>query len=166
MDDSQPLASESRTSLREVLSRVPTAVTVITTADGDGPHGTTVSAFCSLSADPPLVLVALDRDSNLLGKLRATRHFAVNVLACGQDEIARRCAQKTANKLRLLCSPGPGEAPLIAGAAGWLRCTVEQLVPGGDHEIVIGRVLACEAADREPLVYHRRSYARLADMPG
>jgi len=151
--------------LREVLSRVPTAVTVITTADGDGAHGTTVSAFCSLSADPPLVLLALDRDSNLLGKLRGTRHFAVNLLARGQDGIARACARKTADKLRALDWTEPGEAPLIAGAAGWLRCTVDQLVPGGDHEIVIGRVLACEATDREPLVYHRRAFARLADPP-
>ncbi|HEY4055490.1 MAG TPA: flavin reductase family protein, partial [Kofleriaceae bacterium] len=77
---------------------MPAPVTVITTLERDRPHGTTVSAFCSLSADPPLVLVALDRESNLLRKLRAIGQFGISVLATGQDEIARRCAQKDHGK--------------------------------------------------------------------
>jgi flavin reductase (DIM6/NTAB) family NADH-FMN oxidoreductase RutF len=149
----------SPSDLREALCRVPTPVTVVTTMDGASAHGTTVSAFCSLSADPPLVLVALDRASNLLRKLYATRRFGVSVLAEGQEDIARCCARKEDGKFNGIAWHDEQGVPWIDGAANWLSCVVEGMLPGGDHEIVTARVLACAVSEREPLVYHRRRFA-------
>jgi flavin reductase (DIM6/NTAB) family NADH-FMN oxidoreductase RutF len=151
--------------LREVLSRVPTPVTVITTLDAAGPHGTTVSAFCSLSADPPLVLVALDRESNLLRKLHTTQRLGVSVLADGQHEVAVRCASKDPDKFDSVPWDEQGGVPRIAGAAGWFCCDLESLLPGGDHEIVVGRVVECALGDGLPLVYHRRTFALPGTLP-
>ena len=80
-------AGVSFESFAETFSQVPQAVTVVTTKNGDeSAHGTTVSAICSLSADPPLLLVALDRSSELLKQLRKTRRFGVNLLSADQKE--------------------------------------------------------------------------------
>jgi flavin reductase (DIM6/NTAB) family NADH-FMN oxidoreductase RutF len=152
--------SYSDSELRDALSEVPTPVTVITTLDDGGPHGTTVSAFCSLSARPPLLLVALDRESVLLRKLRSTGRFGVSVLADGQDEIARRCASKAEDKFEAVPWHAEDGVPRIDGAASWFLCEIEELLPGGDHEIVVGHVLEC-ARDGQAgsLVYHRRDFA-------
>src|ERR1700761_6429146 len=78
---------------RDLMSAVCAPVTVVTTADEDGPHGTTVSAFASLSLTPPLVTVALDRRSGLLGRIIATGRLGVNVLGSADDEVALRFAR-------------------------------------------------------------------------
>jgi flavin reductase (DIM6/NTAB) family NADH-FMN oxidoreductase RutF len=143
---------------REALSRVPAAVTIVTTTADDRAHGTTVSSFCSLSADPPLVLVALDRNSELLGLLGRSGRFAVNLLATGQEEIGLVCATKAEDKLdRVAWRPDCG-LPRIDGAAAFIACEIESFVPGGDHVIVTGLVTGCDLAEGQPLVYHRRSF--------
>jgi flavin reductase (DIM6/NTAB) family NADH-FMN oxidoreductase RutF len=148
---------------RETLSRVPSPVTIVTTLAGGRAHATTVSAFTSLSADPPLVLVALDRNSDLLDLLHRTHRFAVNLLACDQADIGLDCAKKGADKLASVHWHSEDGLPWIEDAAAWLACEVEEILPGGDHEIVIGRVTACETGADEPLVYHRRRFLRLAE---
>ena len=147
---------------RETMSRVPAPVTIVTTTGRDGPHGTTVSAFCSLSADPPLVLFALDRSSDLLRLLPRSGRFAVNLLAGGQEWLGEACARKGPEKLRLIPWHDESGLPRIDGAAAWLACEVEELVPGGDHVIVTGLVTACETSDSEALIYHRRQFHSLA----
>src|SRR5690625_3651156 len=79
---------------REVMAGVCTPVSVVTGLDGASPHGTTVSAFASLSLEPPMALVALDRGSDLLTLLHTTRRFGINVLGSGQSELALRFARK------------------------------------------------------------------------
>jgi flavin reductase (DIM6/NTAB) family NADH-FMN oxidoreductase RutF len=143
---------------REALSRVPAAVTIVTTSADGRAHGTTVSSFCSLSAEPPLILVALDRRSELLVLLGRSGRFAVNLLATGQEEIGLVCATKAEDKLdrvswRLDCG-----LPRIDGGAAFIACEVESFVPGGDHVIVTGLVTGCDLAEGQPLVYHRRSF--------
>jgi flavin reductase (DIM6/NTAB) family NADH-FMN oxidoreductase RutF len=160
--DIRPAAPVAVGEFRETMSRVPGPVTVVTTNGADGPHGTTVSAFCALSADPPLVLVALDRSSDLLRLLRQSRRFAVNLLATGQEWLGEACARKGPDKLRLLPWHQDEDLPRIDGAAAWLACEIEELVPGGDHVIVTGLVTQCETNDSQALVYHRRQFLSLA----
>jgi flavin reductase (DIM6/NTAB) family NADH-FMN oxidoreductase RutF len=147
---------------RETLSSVPAPVTIVTTLGEGGPHGTTVSAFSSLSADPPLVLVALDRGSDLLGLVRETGRFAVNLLSAGQEQIGVACARKGPDKFERVAWHDEQGLPRIEGAAAWLACEIEELLPGGDHVIVVGRVTACETSEVEALVYHRRRFLHVA----
>jgi flavin reductase (DIM6/NTAB) family NADH-FMN oxidoreductase RutF/dTDP-glucose pyrophosphorylase len=147
----------------ETFSRVPSPVSVVTTYNGDeNPHGTTVSAFCSLSGDPPLALVALDRSSDLLELLRERGTFAINLLGAGQDEIGRACARKGPGKFDGIVWHDDQGLPRIEGAAAWLACRVEDILPGGDHQIVLGLVTACETDEADPLVYHRRAFRELS----
>jgi len=156
-------AGVSFESFAETFSQVPQAVTVVTTKNGDdSAHGTTVSAFCSLSIDPPLMLVALDRSSELLKLLRETRRFGVNLLSSDQQEVGVTCAKKGAEKLKAVSWDDEHGLPRIKDAAAWLECDVQNLLPGGDHVIVVGLVTACETGDSEPLVYHRRRFLQLA----
>jgi len=145
--------------LRETLSRVPAAVTIVTTIVEGMAHATTVSAFSSLSADPPLVMIALDRSSDLLEMLEPGRRFGVNLLSAGQEEVGRRCALKGQEKLAAVPWYEVDGLPRIEGSAGWLTCDVHELVPGGDHMIVVGLVTGCDSTQQaSPLVYHRRRF--------
>lgn len=153
-----------RDAFKEALSSVPTGLTVVTTMNGDGrPHGTTVSAFSSLSLDPPLVLVALDRASDLLAQLRHTGRFGVNVLAEHQQDVGLACGRKGNDKMAQLAWRDEDGLPRIDGTVAWLACDVEELLPGGDHEIVVGLVTDCDASDDAgALIFHRRSFHRVA----
>jgi len=143
---------------REVFSSVPTPVSIVTSLRDGVPHGTTVSSFCSLSAEPPLVLVALDRNSNTLAVLNQTRRFGVNVLAADQDSAARTCAGKGQDKFAVIDWHEEDGLPRLQGTTSWLACDVEDELEGGDHVIVTGLVVACDHTDRPPLVYHRRTF--------
>lgn len=151
--------------LREALGAVSAPVAVVTSYLDGRPHGTAVSAFCSLSRTPPLVLIALDTRCELLGLLRDAGVFAVNVLASGQQGLATTFTGKT---------PAPFEGvpwsldhgvPRLDGAASWIMCRLEDLLPGGDHMIAIGHVVRAEARDVEPLLRRRRTFGTLADLP-
>ncbi|CCG03720.1 flavin reductase family protein [Blastococcus saxobsidens] len=143
---------------REVMAAVCTPVSVITGLDDGVPHGTTVSAFASLSMAPPMVLVSLDRGSDLLALVRRTGLLGVNVLGSGQSELATQCARKGADKFTDVAWELHAGVPRIAGAAGFLGCTVAGLVPGGDHVIVLGDVVAAETVADAPLTYHGRVF--------
>jgi flavin reductase (DIM6/NTAB) family NADH-FMN oxidoreductase RutF/dTDP-glucose pyrophosphorylase len=147
---------------KETLSSVPAPVTIVTTVRDGNPHGTTVSAFSSLSAEPPLVLVALDRSSDLLALLKETGRFAINLLSSGQEELGLACAKKGPEKFQTVPWHEDLGLPRIDGAAAWLACDVQELLPGGDHIIVVGLVTACETGEDEALVYHRRRFLQLA----
>ncbi len=151
---------------RETLSRFPSGITVVTALSaGTGrAHGSTVSAFSSLSLDPPLILIALSRSSDLLPLLDEGGRFGVNVLAAGQEDVGFTCGRKGPDKLADVAWSEDEGLPRVDGAAAWVACHVEDVVPGGDHVIVIGRVIACDAEEREPLVYHRRGFHRLVDV--
>jgi NDP-mannose synthase len=149
-------------SFKETLAGVPAPVTIVTTSTGSRPHGTTVSAFSSLSADPPLVLVALDKKSDLLRLLPETGRFAVNLLAGDQEELGLACAKKGQDKFSKVPWQEDLGLPRIEGAAAFLACEIQEFLPGGDHVIVVGLVTACESEKDEALVYHRRRFLQLA----
>lgn len=144
---------------REAMAAVATPVSVVTGLDDGRPHGTTVSAFASLSTDPPMVLVSLDRTSELLALVRRTQRFGVNVLGSAQAELALRFARKggPAKFSGVAWEPCAG-VPRLPGAGSFLACTVAELVDGGDHVIVLGNVIVAETRPTAPLVYHGRVF--------
>ncbi|HLB18960.1 MAG TPA: flavin reductase [Gaiellaceae bacterium] len=149
----------TREDLHETMSRVPQAVTVVTAMDQGRPHATTVSALSSLSAEPPLVMFALKQGSDLLRVLERGTRFAVNLLASGQEAIGLACADKETDKLAGISWHEVDGVPWIDGTAGWISCDVMDLLPGGDHQIVVGSVTRCiSTEDAPPLMYHRRSF--------
>lgn len=150
---------------REVMAGVATPVSVITAVSGDGvPHGTTVSAFASLSMDPPMVLVSLDRGSDLLALVRETGRFGVNVLGSTQSALALSFARKGPDKFATVDWTDDHGLPRLPGAPGWLACDVESLVEGGDHVVALGLVRAAATVDGAPLTYHSRVFGTHAAL--
>jgi len=149
---------------KAAMGSVCTPVSVVTAFDGARAHGTTVSAFCSLSLTPPMVLVALDHGSALLQVVRATPRFGLNVLSNVQDGIAGKFAVKGNEKFDGVQWEERCGAPHILGSAGWFACEVHELISGGDHMVVLGRVLETDHADLPPLTYHRRGFGTHAAL--
>ena len=146
-----------------------TGVTVVTSVNADGePAGTTANAVTSLSLDPPLVLVCFDLGSVTLRAIRGHGAFVVNVLAAPQQQLsanfARRGLAVAWDGVRH--RRGPTGSPRLDDALAVLECTVEHALPGGDHEIVVGRVrhVATSAAALPPLLYFRGAYAELVSL--
>jgi flavin reductase (DIM6/NTAB) family NADH-FMN oxidoreductase RutF len=143
---------------RDVMSTVCSPVTVITAVGPDRPHGTTVSAFASLSLDPPMVMAALDKASELLSLIRAAGRFGVNVMGRDQSAVAMAFARKGDQKFQgVPWTPDRG-LPRLDGAPGWLACDLAGLVPAGDHVIILGTVNDADAQHGDPLTYHSRAF--------
>jgi flavin reductase (DIM6/NTAB) family NADH-FMN oxidoreductase RutF len=143
---------------RSVMAAVCTPVAVVTGIESGVPHGTTVSAFASLSMDPPMVLVALDNGSELLRLVRSTRRFGLNVLATGQSELALTFARKGPGKFAGVPWDVEGDVPRLPDGSGFLACEVTDLVAGGDHMIVLGTVRVADTIGGAPLTYHGRTF--------
>ena len=151
--------------LRDVFARLPGGVSVVTTLDDGTPCGMTVSAVCSVSVDPPLVLVCVANESSTLRCLLGHERFAINVLrdrhADLAGDFARPASDKTGRFRRLPYSL-VDDVPVLLDALAWLTCQVQATYPGGDHTIVVGRVHAVAHAAGEPLVWHGRRYWTLS----
>jgi flavin reductase (DIM6/NTAB) family NADH-FMN oxidoreductase RutF len=151
---------------RHAVGHFATGVAVVTSVGADGePVGTTASAVSSLSLDPPLVLVCFDRSSLTLAAIRSHRAFVVNVLAAPQQHLSAKFARRgfAAAWEGVRHRPGVTGSPRLADVLAALECTVEYQLPGGDHEIIVGRVQQAETAgdDAEPLLYWRGGYTAL-----
>lgn len=147
--------------------QIAAAVTVATASDGRRSHAVTATAFCTLSLDPPMVLVALDRAGKLLRLVRAAGHIGVNILGRDQQHVgewaATRGRQMEASLPGLDARLGMTGAPLLGGVLAWFDCEVDSETEHGDHAIVVARVIDAWAGfDGEPLVYHRGRYRSLA----
>ena len=166
-DTSNPSPTVSAAELRHALGHLPTGVTVVTSLQADGrPTGTTVSAVCSVSAEPALLLVCLARGSATLQAIRGHREFAVNVLAGGQHGLSGNFARSgtAASWNGVEHRPLKTGLPRLDGTLAAFDCVVHELVEGGDHEVVIGRVRHAHVAESAdpPLVHWRGGYVRLA----
>ena len=152
-------------SVGDVMAAVCTPVSVVT-AMGDGrPHGTTVSAFASLSMDPPMVLVSLDRTSELLELIRESGRFGLNVLSSDQSTLALKFATKGGvGKFAGVRWDVEGGVPRVPGAGGFLACDVTRFVDGGDHVIVLGLVRLADTVSGAPLTYHGRVFGTHAAL--
>jgi flavin reductase (DIM6/NTAB) family NADH-FMN oxidoreductase RutF len=149
---------------RSVLGRFVSGVTVVTARDSDGvDHGMTVSAFCSVSLDPPLLLASIAHDATLHPVLLEQHEMAVSILTASQEAIARRFAEKLDNRFDGVgFTRGVTGAALIDGALAVIEGRVIHRYTGGDHTIFVAEVLAASAAMDEPLLYYRGGYAHLA----
>ncbi|MBZ0289490.1 MAG: flavin reductase family protein [Anaerolineae bacterium] len=153
---------------KRVMRQWASGVTVITTLSGDKLIGVTASAFNSLSADPPLVLVCLSRKLYTHRVVEEAGVFAVNILSAGQIEIGKRFAgmypqiyERFAGLVHTIAVTG---CPILADTAGWLDCEVRAAYPGGDHTIFVGEVVAANASEHvEPLVYHSHRWGQFAE---
>jgi flavin reductase (DIM6/NTAB) family NADH-FMN oxidoreductase RutF len=152
---------------RAVMGHFATGVTVVTARGPEGPVGMTANAVCSLSLDPLLLLVCFDNSARTLPIVRDTGRFGVNVLAAGQERLAHRFASsrvpETA-KFEGVEHALHGGIPVLEGGLAWVGCRVRELLPGGDHTIGIGSVIAAERAQdgRPPLVWYRGRYGVMA----
>jgi flavin reductase (DIM6/NTAB) family NADH-FMN oxidoreductase RutF len=146
-----------------IMGAFPTGVTIVTTLDADGqPRGLTSNAVCSVSADPPQVLVAVDKGSNTLPGLLHTRQFVVNYLLAGRDQLSNLFASKEPEKFaHIAWRPAPNGMPwLHLDSLAHAECIVDQAVESGDHVLIIGRVVGGKppAPGTQPLMYFRRTY--------
>ena len=148
---------------RAVLGRFATGVTVVTVREPNGRvHGMTVSAFASVSLDPTLVLVSIDKTATLAPVLSDIRQFAVNVLTSDQEELSRRFANDLDDRFEGVgYTTGESGLPILQDVLAWLECRVVQQHSAGDHVIVIAEVERAEARSGSPLLYFRGGYARL-----
>lgn len=148
---------------RDVLGRFATGVAIVTLRDHEGrDHGMTVSAFSSLSLDPPLVLICIGNDATMSSAMQSTESFSVNILSTSQEALSRRFADKLDDRFLDIAGARSAQGNMILdGAVGTLDCRVVARHPAGDHVIVVGAVEAAAAHHESPLLYYRGEYARL-----
>ncbi|MFN2399081.1 MAG: flavin reductase family protein [Gemmatimonadaceae bacterium] len=148
---------------RSVLGRFASGVTVVTARNASGEdHGITVSAFCSLSLEPPLVLICVEHHAEMHAVLGDAAEFAVNVLAEGQESLARRFADRIGNRFDGLgLTRGITGAALLDNSLAHIECKVTDRRAGGDHTIFLGEVISASAQSERPLLYYRGGYAQM-----
>ena len=160
------MTTADQTAFRNAMAQFASGVTIVTTRDEEGtPRGFTASAFSSLSLDPPLILVCLDRKADSHAAFEAAEHFAVSILAEGQGETAMRFARSGADKFGgFEVEPGSVTGmPVIPGALAHLECRMHDRLPGGDHTILVGEVLFAHTDERlRPLLHYNRAFGSFA----
>lgn len=149
---------------RSVLGRFASGVAVVTVRDDDEiDHGMTASAFCSVSLDPPLVLVCIAHDATLHPVILQHDQLAFSILTASQEALARRFAERLDNRFDGIgFTRGITGAPIIDGALASIEARVLHRYSGGDHTILVAEVIAATASMGDPLVYYRGGYAQLA----
>jgi flavin reductase (DIM6/NTAB) family NADH-FMN oxidoreductase RutF len=153
---------------RQLLGRFATGVTVVTSRapppppNGE-PIGMTASSVASVSLDPPLVLVSVDKTHDMHAALDKGSHFVLNVLSSEQEALSRRFAGADKDRFRgVSYRENERGIALIDGVVAHIECEKRSAVPGGDHTVFIGLVVGGDATDRHPLLYYRGGYAGLS----
>ena len=153
----------SRNEFRAALRRFASGVTVVTTRDKTGRlHGLTVSAFCSVSLEPPLVLICIDKETGSHHALEEIGAFVVNILREDQQHYSDLFASPLADKFDgIEFSETSDGLPVLKDMLVNLECRIVNSQPNGDHTIFIGEILKSDVADGEPLVYFHGNYRKL-----
>lgn len=154
------------TAFRSVVARYATGVTVVTTAGQGTVHGITVNAFTSVSLEPLLVLISVERRARMHALLERTGVFAVSILSAADEGLSRRFSvpgreEGEAEFAGLACAPGPVTgSPVLRAALAWFDCRITDAHVAGDHSLFIGEVAAMGllAEDAGPLVFFRSGY--------
>lgn len=147
---------------REVISHFASGVTVVTVLHDGRPLGTTASAVTSLSLDPPMLLVCMNKQSATGRAVAAAKRFAVNILAADQLDLAERFAQKGGDKFAgVETIPGKWGEPIFGDALATLECRVAEETTGGTHSVFLAEVESGTARSGTPLAYFRGSFGRL-----
>jgi flavin reductase (DIM6/NTAB) family NADH-FMN oxidoreductase RutF len=157
--------SVSSDQFRDALRFWASGVSIVTTRRDGGIQGITVSSFCSLSLDPPLVVVCIAKDAASHPLIERGRCFAVNILKAGQRRIADLAAGRSGargNRLEgLEHRTAVSGAPVLGDCLAWLDCTLFAAFDGGDHTIFVGRVVAAGQAEGRPLLWFGSAYHAL-----
>ena len=147
---------------RQVMGRFATGVTVVTTRTGDEMCGMTANAVMSLSLEPPLLVVSVDRAAHMHGALLESGCFAVNVLKQEHESLSRRFAKKgPKNFSDLSCTVKETGSPILDDALAFADCRVVEVLSGGDHDMFVGELLAAASRRGEPLIFYGGNYERL-----
>ena len=156
------MSEVTKDAFKAVMGSFAAGVTVVTTVDGEGNKwGLTATAFTSVSLDPPLCLVCVDKRAGSLAALTASRKFAVNMLSADQEELSNHFASRSDDKFAEVAHSA-GEAtgcPLLDGALASMECEVHEIYAGGDHDIFVGKLVSTHVSDDgSALVYYRGKY--------
>lgn len=149
---------------RQVMGRFATGVTVVTTCVGDQFSGMTANAVMSLSLDPPLVVVSVDKSASMHGLLQQGQCFAINILRHEQEELSNRFAQRGPKEFADLATKvAESGAPILLDALAYLDCRLVEIAAAGDHDMFIGECLGGEAGDGAPLIFFGGRYGELTE---
>lgn len=148
---------------RAVMGRFASGVTIVTAVDDEGTdHGMTVSAFASLSLEPPLVVICIDHTASMHDLLLTAPYFAVNVLTAGQEPLARRFAETGAQRFTGIgYTRGERDLPVLNDALAHVECRRVAHYDGGDHTIIVGETENAVVREGRPLLYYRGGFAQL-----
>jgi flavin reductase (DIM6/NTAB) family NADH-FMN oxidoreductase RutF len=148
---------------RAVLGRFASGVTVVTTVDeNDNDRGMTVSSFCSVSLDPPLVLICIEHNASIYDSISRATSYTVNILSEGQEALARRFAASRSDRFEGLgFARGGNGIAIFDDVLGYVQCKVIARHTAGDHDVIVGEVEEGMAEEGRPLMYYRGGYARL-----
>lgn len=150
--------------LRDALGLYPTGVTVVTAYDAqDNPAGITVNSFASVSLSPPLVLWSVDKGGSTHDIYTQAEHFCIHFLRQDQANLSQRFSAVMENRFDgISWSRGEHGSPLLEGCVAKIDCVRETVFPGGDHSIIVGRVVNLDTdSTNSPLVFHQGSYKKL-----
>ncbi len=158
-------ATIERDTFRAVMRRQAASVTIITTNHDAAVHGMTATAFTSVCADPPTILIVINRSARSHPLIDRSGIFAVNILEAGQAAIAKRFSGKLDDQFDgVPFAHGVTGAPIIDGASAYLECRISQRIEVETHTLFVGRVIAGATAPGEPLIYHEGAYAGLRPL--
>lgn len=148
---------------RAVLGRFACGVTIVTVTDERGvDHGMTVSAFASVSLEPPLIVVCIDKTASMHDVITNTEYFAINVLASTQEALARRFADTGAQKFEGVgYTRGENGAPILNDVLAHIECKRASSTTTGDHTLIIAETMTASMRDVRPLLYYRGGFAQL-----
>lgn len=151
---------------RRIMGRFATGVTVVTTGNNDAQWAMTANAITSLSLDPPLVLFAIDIRNEMRRQIAEHRCFAINVLSTAQMELSNRFAKPGPKDFDgVSLRVGTTGAPLVSDAIAYVECELDRTYEGGDHEIVIGRIVAGADSAGDPLLFYGGGYRHIGGEP-
>lgn len=162
MHTSYPASFDSR-ELRDVLGRFATGVTVMTTCGAEGqPLGMAVNSFASVSLDPAEILWSIVSEAPSRPAFEQHAAFAVNIMAEADKDQTLRFAKPIDNKFEgVAWKKGWRDVPVLENALATLECDVKQMIPCGDHHIVVGSVRAIDCREGEPLIFFRGQFTTL-----
>jgi flavin reductase (DIM6/NTAB) family NADH-FMN oxidoreductase RutF len=151
--------------LRRVMGHFATGVTIITTISKSGqPYGLTANAFTSVSLNPPLLLVSVDKKAESYPFFEESKVFTVNFLAEDQETLSRKFAVSGGDKFTgVAFRTGANGVPILEGSLAYLECKVYASYEGGDHMLFLGEIEQAETRDVKPLLFYRGGYRSLHD---
>lgn len=156
----------SKEDFRASLGRFASGITIVTSADSEKRfHGMTVSAFCSVSLDPPLILVSISKETGSHHSIAESKKFVVNILSEGQEDLSDLFAAPVHDKFeRVEFSESPHGLPVLLGTLASMECDLRYSYDGGDHTIYVGEIENAAVNDGDPLVHFRGGYRSLKDL--